>query len=176
MTPLIQSVSTHSRPKAAGSIGRRQEIGQCSFNTQPPEGGWPPCFKIHSFSRVSTHSRPKAAGCVSLSLSRDTAWFQHTAARRRLGTYFRRLDFCLFVSTHSRPKAAGLRGKSLIPPPAVSTHSRPKAAGNAVINNTKLAKVSTHSRPKAAGNPLRKAGIKNSCFNTQPPEGGWKSL
>ena len=33
--------------------------------------------------------------------------------------------------------------------------------------------VSTHSRPKAAGFRLREGGFVRSCFNTQPPEGGW---
>jgi len=62
----LQEVSTHSRPKAAGSRhlsggGRR---------------------------RVSTHSRPKAAGGSARALSFSMNLFQHTAARRRLGTAF----------------------------------------------------------------------------------------
>ncbi len=35
--------------------------------------------------------------------------------------------------------------------------------------------VSTHSRPKAAGKLLRGLLPLNLCFNTQPPEGGWKN-
>ena len=54
-------VSTHSRPKAAGSISKN----------------------ILLLSSVSTHSRPKAAGAM-FSLQATTKWFQHTAARRRL--------------------------------------------------------------------------------------------
>ena len=38
--PLI-SVSTHSRLKAAGPLCGPQPIYTKSFNTQPPEGGWP---------------------------------------------------------------------------------------------------------------------------------------
>ena len=55
-----------------------------SFNTQPPEGGWggSPAFQINL--KVSTHSRPKAAGNRNLQIC-PTYWFQHTAARRRLG-------------------------------------------------------------------------------------------
>ena len=34
--------------------------------------------------------------------------------------------------------------------------------------------VSTHSRPKAAGKHLHHFFINPYCFNTQPPEGGWK--
>ena len=78
-------VSTHSRPKAAGSEKCRHFLSFHSFNTQPPEGGWasstaiasatacfntqPPeggwrTFGVGRYSRslVSTHSRPKAAG------------------------------------------------------------------------------------------------------------------
>ena len=37
---LLGKVSTHSRPKAAGfGFGRIRGV-VCSFNTQPPEGGW----------------------------------------------------------------------------------------------------------------------------------------
>ena len=56
------SVSTHSRPKAAG----------LSIDTAA------------IFIPVSTHSRPKAAGCLQRS-SIGVRQFQHTAARRRLG-------------------------------------------------------------------------------------------
>ena len=55
-------VSTHSRPKAAGS-DVPNFIGSVA---------------------VSTHSRPKAAGMTG-TLKRLKAMFQHTAARRRLG-------------------------------------------------------------------------------------------
>ena len=33
-------VSTHSRPKAAGQPICPEWLSHCSFNTQPPEGGW----------------------------------------------------------------------------------------------------------------------------------------
>ena len=33
-------VSTRSRPKAAGPVGRTPPRIRCRFNTQPPEGGW----------------------------------------------------------------------------------------------------------------------------------------
>ena len=51
-------VSTHSRPKAAGSVGK-------------PTGA--------KKMRVSTHSRPKAAGAVG-AIPRVCVTFQHTAA------------------------------------------------------------------------------------------------
>ena len=55
----------------------RRRLGWCcvnaadihSFNTQPPEGGWP-CHSDHAFiDMVSTHSRPKAAGASLKSLA-----------------------------------------------------------------------------------------------------------
>ena len=56
-----------------------------SFNTQPPEGGWR----------------------MTRGIVKTFPWFQHTAARRRLGKLnIQRLLF-LIVSTHSRLKAAG---------------------------------------------------------------------
>mgnify|MGYP003086199340 CR=1 FL=1 len=55
------TVSTHSRPKAAGMIIKNNQA-----------------LKI-----VSTHSRPKAAGYLNVDVF-TTLGFQHTAARRRL--------------------------------------------------------------------------------------------
>ena len=63
-------VSTHSRPKAAGLRIRVIE----------------PAIK------VSTHSRPKAAG-HDVKSGMDIYWFQHTAARRRLGLRLRQFVF-----------------------------------------------------------------------------------
>ena len=40
---LIFGVSTHSRPKAAGFVKLLVQHLERSFNTQPPEGGWPLC-------------------------------------------------------------------------------------------------------------------------------------
>ncbi len=61
-TPEEVQVSTHSRPKAAGTAHKRQaQLCQC-FNTQPPEGGWRNDRSGRRTLRVSTHSRPKAAG------------------------------------------------------------------------------------------------------------------
>ena len=60
------------------------------------------------------------------------AWFQHTAARRRLDKNgIIKFDTFIVVSTHSRPKAAGVKYDSVPSKDiVVSTHSRPKAAGS----------------------------------------------
>ena len=77
--------------------------------------------------------------------------FQHTAARRRLGTWRWARYEVQVVSTHSRPKAAGWSFSDGTTEIVVSTHSRPKAAGIAKGIKDKSLDVSTHSRPKAAG-------------------------
>ena len=100
-------VSTHSRPKAAGSKRRLAGI----------YGG-----------NVSTHSRPKAAGnpfCSASFLSR----FQHTAARRRLGHCWEHGDTSLLFQHTAARRRLGCFSPNLFTRFEVSTHSRPKAAG-----------------------------------------------
>ena len=62
-------VSTHSRPKAAGSDYNANGLRTWSFNSQPPEGGWIELKGLGCNLAVSTHSRPKAAGFSHLNLS-----------------------------------------------------------------------------------------------------------
>ena len=83
--PKATEVSTHSRPKAAGLCTHTGVPVLPRFNTQPPEGGW------FYFSARFIFG----------------AWFQHTAARRRLETIHEKICRRNGVSTHSRPKAAG---------------------------------------------------------------------
>ena len=80
-----QTVSTHSRLKAAGSDEALIQSLNNGFNTQPPEGGWAASQRPAPLtSVVSTHSRLKAAGKKYLTNLAMTT-----------------------VSTHSRLKAAG---------------------------------------------------------------------
>ena len=58
----VTKVSTHSRPKAAGSFRVGGDASFLCFNTQPPEGGWAVGAIPRVCVTVSTHSRPKAAG------------------------------------------------------------------------------------------------------------------
>ena len=82
--------------------------------------------------------------------------------------------FQLKVSTHSHPKVAGISSKYPTPHECVSTHSHPKVAGRQVDRICREQTVSTHSHPKVAGRPNKYSGSTHPCFNTQPPEGGWK--
>ena len=78
-------VSTHSRPKAAGYSNVLTCRTPLCFNTQPPEGGWYHHSRANRLNhKVSTHSRPKAAGYDKCKHSKHNIQFQHTAARRRL--------------------------------------------------------------------------------------------
>ena len=165
------------------------------FNTQPPEGGWSsdlsavrlsPCFNTQPpeggwLSRVATRAKnimfqhtaarrrleqseakAHAVGVFQHTAARrrlvwkipiriGTLKFQHTAARRRLG--FRSwVIFGLWLFQHT----AARRRLDQFP--------KTKEIGMA---------VSTHSRPKAAGPPFDRKNVRQICFNTQPPEGGW---
>ena len=103
-------VSTHSRPKAAGSTTGFTLCDAEGFNTQPPEGGW---------------------------MAWQTAWlgwitFQHTAARRRLAWRFTpRRHIATCFNTQPPEGGWGWRLNPFRPAAHVSTHSRPKAAGKA---------------------------------------------
>ena len=80
------------------------------------------------------------------------------------------------VSTHSRLKAAGASLNVASSTDIVSTHSRLKAAGKSKMKHCLLPQqVSTHSRLKAAGFMPLRSEITLQRFNTQPPEGGWKT-
>ena len=79
------------------------------------------------------------------------------------------------VSTHSRLKAAGTIATHNACVLNVSTHSRLKAAGFDSFSSNITEAVSTHSRLKAAGLYRTIQPKRLFCFNTQPPEGGWRS-
>ena len=144
------AVSTHSRPKAAGSEwALAVEAPQFQHTAARRRLGARLSVRGYSIG-VSTHSRPKAAGLK-------------TVCKQTL----------INVSTHSRPKAAGFCHNTGIHRPwHVSTHSRPKAAGGYRTPRRNARIVSTHSRPKAAGMCCDNGKVQPYCFNTQPPEGG----
>ena len=104
--PADTNVSTHSRPKAAGCQIRDGHKRFASFNTQPPEGGWPPPPADEPLGLVvSTHSRPKAAGYFTSAMMIFKTVFQHTAARRRLVNAA--VDLPFFKSFNTQPPEGG---------------------------------------------------------------------
>ena len=160
-------------PEGGWSRATKTAKASISFNTQPPEGGWiQPHIARHAARRFNTQP-PEGGWASNRKVSDDCLWFQHTAARRRLGIALRFLITCLYVSTHSRPKAAGQNQLHLSHVCLVSTHSRPKAAGPPLEHAGNQRVVSTHSRPKAAGVVSCSSCFLFVSFNTQPPEGGW---
>ena len=128
----------------------RSSTSSC-FNTQPPEGGW----FITKISSVSF------------------GWFQHTAARRRLGQQVHRKGSCHGFNTQSPEggwKCSRIRNETF-----ECFNTQPPEGGWDLFANllSQVLTVSTHSRPKAAGKVLRTAITVTESFNTQPPEGGW---
>ena len=171
----IKKVSTHSRLKAAGSVIVGIRTHQESFNTQPPEGGWAfaqgVILGLYGFNTQPPEggwrkSRPvsSARRCFNTQPP-EGGWNLRTPRQTQMG-----------VSTHSRLKAAGSHPDTSRLAWLVSTHSRLKAAGHGCDETLHCCCVSTHSRLKAAGPKAGKQKRKNSCFNTQPPEGGWIAL
>ena len=127
---ILENVSTHSRPKAAG--GKDQSDAK--------------------YLMVSTHSRPKAAGLTATLFVPTLSEFQLTAARRRLDVIPQGAVLIVDVSTHSRPKAAGSEFNSIFSE-GKSFNSQPPEGGwpNPNPDPNEKPDVSTHSRPKAAG-------------------------
>ena len=108
------TVSTHSRPKAAGTDCRawRSLYVRC-FNTQPPEGGWI-LFILNPTWLVSFNTQPPEGGWMTIKLVLKLCLtFQHTAARRRLVAKIRIPFFPHpFQHTAARRRLAGSNTKS----------------------------------------------------------------
>ena len=103
----LGDVSTHSRPKAAGSDKVKDD--------------WLDNLFQH------TAARRRLVVCVMAAVSAEG--FQHTAARRRLvGHQNNRMAVVTFQHTAARRRLARTFG-FFVDAETVSTHSRPKAAG-----------------------------------------------
>ena len=90
--PNILSVSTHSRPKAAGTPPMIFGQGRNCFNTQPPEGGWGGLALDELILRGFNTQPPEGGWGGGFGRGHELSWFQHTAARRRLGYFGHNLD------------------------------------------------------------------------------------
>ncbi len=99
---------------------------------------------------VSTHSRPKAAG-NQVEEIHAKRMFQHTAARRRLGSMTPMVRLDAEVSTHSRPKAAGPKAANCCTGTTCFNTQPPEGGWGSQAVAFVVRPVSTHSRPKAAG-------------------------
>ena len=124
------------------------------FNTQPPEGGWP-------------QQHPRAGAIYRFNTQPpEGGWHRFNGG-----------GAVAVVSTHSRPKAAGPENCHVISSAASFQHTAARRRlVRAWLAQSGGRAVSTHSRPKAAGStPHRQTGLW-ACFNTQPPEGGWRHV
>ena len=169
------TVSTRSRPKAAGPSKPRHTLIACSFQHAAARRRLVPRYPQKRPKRiVSTRSRPKAAGPSATVRTSRLLMFQHAAARRRLDLHCskslirhgfqhaaarRRLVWivCRLMSGYRRfntqpPEGGWLRRLAFLYRfYDVSTRSRPKAAGTIFTHHPLDGRVSTRSRPKAAG-------------------------
>ena len=191
----VAAVSTHSRPKAAGRLTSSSTGFARCFNTQPPEGGWKTTAPICNTTPCFNTQPPEGGWSRSSNTPLRMLEFQHTAARRRLVLRLKRAECVFAVSTHSRPKAAGyaengvfqiykfqhtaarrrlgkIRAHTVAVSPFQHTAAR-RRLGRRIRPRYRYLYVSTHSRPKAAGRGKAPTLLSVTCFNTQPPEGGW---
>ena len=142
-------VSTHSRPKAAGSV-----------------------FPVTSPAVMFQHTAARRR-LVDRRNNGDTKkWFQHTAARRRLQPRQRIRQ--LGHSFNTQPPEGGCPiSFQLYMRDTVSTHSRPKAAATKERLKKRMF-TSFNTQPPEGGCLNRFAPlVPENSFNTQPPEGGW---
>ena len=142
-------VSTHSRPKAAGAESIKAVSQVTGFNTQPPEGGWFIFLIIMGIS-PSFNTQPPEGG-----------WER-----------YRHLGDGLCVSTHSRPKAAGASQWRFDRAFEFQhTAARRRLDIETMRPSPRSRFQHTAARRRLGGNG--RYGCLPSCFNTQPPEGGW---
>ena len=172
----MQNVSTHSRPKAAGTACNvNRSTFYVSTHSRPKAAGTA-LSRARISPQVSTHSRPKAAG-ISVAVSPDLLTVStHSRPKAAGGNAAQNRAGAITVSTHSRPKAAGSSWFYKHREELVSTHSRPKAAGLLFSNQFYLKKFQHTAARRRLGRRIGSRHRRRDCFNTQPPEGGWPGL
>ena len=146
------AVSTHSRPKAAGSEAYPDEEADADVSTHSrPKAAGPKCRLSRLVQHVSTHSRPKAAGQIIGYIAYFQLLFQHTAARRRL-VKLTKVEIHSVSFNTQPPEGGWLRQRLKQDDQRFNT--QPPEGGWEQTESKRRAnrKVSTHSRPKAAGN------------------------
>ena len=78
----------------------------------------------------------------------------------------------MWVSTHSHPKVAATTIHALENPNEVSTHSHPKVAASRSALSIGLQTCFNTQPPEGGCKHLKTTTLQLQCFNTQPPEGG----
>ena len=101
-------------------------------------------------------------------------WFQHTAARRRLETFFElfRLNGCF----NTQPPEGGWNSIFINVNITKSFNTQPPEGGwNSIFINVNITKSFNTQPPEGGWFVITLHTIDHQCFNTQPPEGGWPS-
>ena len=129
----------------------KQRLFVASFNTQPPEGGWP------------RHQRQNAYVACFNTQPPEGGWIVQYNAIRILPRF------------NTQPPEGGWIKSAITLVFMGGFNTQPPEGGWFCyfqdIGYT--TRVSTHSRPKAAGKYACPVLRPCSRFNTQPPEGGW---
>ena len=105
---LSVTISTRSRPKAAGLRSAAHQWRNHNFNSQPPEGGWRQNHG-HGGRGQYFNSQPPEGGWLLRMMFMAWVWrFQLAAARRRLGLFTTWWDFLLDYFNSQPPKGGWL--------------------------------------------------------------------
>ena len=143
------------------------------FNTQPPEGGWPLANLIIS-GRICFNTQPPEGGWIRSSASSGVSACFNTQPPEGGWIRLCYLVWHKFRFNTQPPEGGwvtvGAKGNEQFM--FQHTAARRRLAEGRLLR-FQFVKVSTHSRPKAAGLYLHDSSFTFSCFNTQPPEGGW---
>ena len=166
----------------------------CCFNTQPPEGGWGNAFTFAPAHDCFNTQPPEGGWANPLIGVLASAWFQHTAARRRLDSAARPCKWCYGFNTQP-PEGGWPTCQKFQPPTSLFQHTAARrrlghclasaspnlgfqhtAARRRLVLNLLALVVAVPFQHTAARRRLDAQTAKpadNRGFNTQPPEGGW---
>ena len=144
-------VSTHSRPKAAGT-DTKYTAAITPFQHTAARRRLERDHISLRYSKLFQHTAARRRLVPSALLVGHICKFQHTAARRRLDCIMRQMQHFI----------------------GVSTHSRPKAAGHFEISHSMLSMFQHTAARRRLGQDSSVCPA-SLCFNTQPPEGGWQA-
>ncbi len=171
-----RAVSTHSRPKAAGKSAHLPNLhNQVSTHSRPKAAGQRNQRKTQH-EIVSTHSRPKAAGPSRRGSKKPPARFNSQPPE---GGWTLQVELLLFrQGFNSQPpeggwiracrNGVGAAGFQL-------TAARRRLVGRFLQSPVDLAFQRTAARRRLAYSQTACSKL-STCFNSQPPEGGWQCL
>ena len=121
-------VSTHSRLKAAGEFAACLHLGNCSFNTQPPEGGWQVICQKRCLLLCFNTQPPEGGWLMAAAILLEHQGFNTQPPEGGWVSIFGFfLYFCCFNT--QPPEGGWFECDNAHRPNRVSTHSRLKAAG-----------------------------------------------